>query len=77
MSYSDAVTAIQNAGFVAEIENSTSDSVARNNVISTSPAAGETISSGSTVYLLVSSGSEILYVEVPNLIGSTEEAAKA
>ena len=77
MSYTDAVTAIQNAGFVAEIENATSDSVARNNVISTSPAPGESLSSGSTVYLLVSSGSEILYVEVPNLIGSTEDAARA
>ena len=64
-------------GFVAEIENTTSDSVARNNVVSSSPAAGETISPGSTVYLLVSSGAEVLYVEVPNLIGSTEEAAKA
>ena len=77
MSYTDAVAAIQNAGFVAEIENATSDSVARNNVISSSPAAGESLSSGSTVYLLVSSGAEILYVEVPNLIGSTEDAARA
>ena len=77
MSYTDAVAAIQNAGFVAEIENATSDSVARNNVISTSPATGESLSSGSTVYLLVSSGTEILYVEVPNLIGSTEDAARA
>lgn len=77
MPYTDAVAAIQNAGFVPEIENATSDSVARNNVISTSPAAGETISSGSTVYVLVSSGAEILYVEVPNLIGSTEDTARA
>ena len=77
MSYTDAVAAIQSAGFVAEIENATSDSVARNNVISSSPAAGESLSSGSTVYLLVSSGTEILYVEVPNLIGSTEDAARA
>ncbi|MDY4486610.1 MAG: Stk1 family PASTA domain-containing Ser/Thr kinase [Candidatus Limivicinus sp.] len=77
MSYTDAVAAIQNAGFVAEIENATSDSVARNNVISSSPAAGESLSSGSTVYLLVSCGTEILYVEVPNLIGSTEDAARA
>ena len=77
MNYADAVDTIQAMGFVAEIENTTSDSVARNNVVSSSPAAGETISPGSTVYLLVSSGAEVLYVEVPNLIGSTEEAAKA
>ena len=77
MNYADAVDTIQAMGFVAEIENTTSDSVARNNVVSSSPAAGEAISPGSTVYLLVSSGAEVLYVEVPNLIGSTEEAAKA
>ena len=46
-------------------------------VISTSPAAGETISSGSAVYIVVSSGPEILYVEVPNLVGSNEDAAKS
>ena len=77
MNFSDAVAAIQNAGLVPEIENSVSDSVSRDYVISTSPAAGETISGGSTVYILVSSGPEILFVEVPNLVGSTEEAAKA
>ena len=77
LNYNEAVAKIRDAGFIPEIVNSTSDSVARDMVISTSPAAGETISSGSAVYIVVSSGPEILYVEVPNLVGSNEDAAKS
>ena len=75
--YVDALLLLQNAGFVCEIENATSDTVSRDYVISSSPAAGEQISYGSTVYITVSSGPEILYVDVPNLVGISEDAAKA
>ena len=49
--------------------------VSKDFVISTSPAVGEKISAGSTVYLVVSSGPEISDVTMPNLIGLSEEAA--
>lgn len=75
--YVDALLLLQNVGLVGEIENATSTSVARDYVISSSPAAGEEISAGSTVYITVSSGPEILYVDVPNLVGISEDAAKA
>lgn len=75
--YVDALLVLQNAGLVGEIENATSSSVARDYVISSSPAAGEEISAGSTVYITVSSGPEIMYVDVPNLVGLSEDAAKA
>lgn len=75
--YVDALLLLQNAGFICEIENATSDTVTRDYVISSSPAAGEEISYGSTVYITVSSGPEILFVDVPNLVGITEDAAKA
>lgn len=75
--YSDALLVLQRAGLVGEIENVTSTSVARDYVIQSSPAAGETVSQGSTVYLSVSSGPEIQYVEVPNLAGISEDAARA
>lgn len=58
-----------------DIENATSDSVTKDYVISTSPAANEQLSSGSTVYVTVSAGPNISYVEMPNLIGLSEEAA--
>ncbi len=75
--YVDALLLLQNAGFVCEIENATSDTVSRDYVISSSPTAGEEISYGSTVYITVSSGPEILFVDVPNLVGISEDAAKA
>ena len=62
-------------GFSVEIESATSDSVAHNCVIATSPAAGEMVISGSTLYLSVSSGPQVIYVEMPNLIGLSEDAA--
>jgi len=77
MSYAEALNAIAEAGFIGEIENATSDSVPRDIVLSSSPMAEESISQGSTVYILVSSGPEIVYTEVPNLVGLTEEAARA
>lgn len=76
MNYLDALSAVQNAGLVGEIENATSQSVTRDYVIASSPMAGEQLSQGSTVYLTVSSGPEIQYVEVPNLVGLSEDAAQ-
>lgn len=75
--YREAKNIIQQAGFFVEIENSTSDSVTKDYVIGSSPSAGEQLSSGSTVYLTVSTGPEISYVQMPNLIGLSETAAIA
>ena len=58
-----------------DIENAVSDTVPKDYVISTSPVAGEQLSSGSTVYVTVSTGPSVAYVQMPNLIGLSEEAA--
>lgn len=76
MDYREATLALQNAGLAVEIENTTSDTVSKDFVISTSPSANEKISAGSTVYVIVSSGTETLYLSMPNLIGLTEDAAR-
>lgn len=73
--YREATLTLQNAGFSVELENQTSPSVAKDYVISTSPAANEQISAGSTIYVIVSSGEQVSYVSMPNLIGLTEDAA--
>lgn len=75
MDYRDAAAALRQAGFSVEIQNAISDSVAKDLVISTSPNAGEQFSTGSTVYIVVSSGTEISYVSMPNLVGLSEDAA--
>lgn len=76
MDYREATLALQNAGLAVEIENTTSDTISKDFVISTSPSANEKISAGSTVYVIVSSGTETLYLSMPNLIGLTEDAAR-
>lgn len=73
--YREATLTLQNAGFSVELENQTSPSVAKDYVISTSPAANEQISAGSTIYVIVSSGEQVSYVSMPNVIGLTEDAA--
>ena len=75
LDYREAVLQLQNSGFQTEVTTARSADVEKDRVISTSPAAGEQISAGSTVYITVSSGAEIEYVQMPNVIGLTEEAA--
>ena len=73
--YREAMLTLSEAGFETEVENQTSASVTKDFVISTSPAVNEKISAGSTVYLVVSSGPEVSYISMPNLIGLSEDAA--
>ena len=75
MDYREAGNLLQQAGFLVDIENAVSDTVPKDYVISTSPVAGEQLSSGSTVYVTVSTGPSVAYVQMPNLIGLSEEAA--
>ncbi len=75
LDYREAKNRLQQAGFVVDIENATSNSVTKDYVISTSPNANEQLSSGSTVYMTVSAGPQVSYVKMPNLIGLSEEAA--
>ena len=77
LDYREAKNRLQQAGFLVDIENETSDSVTKDYVISTSPNAGEQMSSGSTVYVTVSTGPQISYVRMPNVIGLSEDAAMA
>lgn len=76
MEISDACDALTEMGFVVEREAAPSDSVTKDYVISTNPAAGENLASGSTVYVTYSSGPEVRYVTMKNLIGMTESNAK-
>ncbi len=77
LDYREAKNRLQKAGFIADIENATSNTVTKDYVISTSPMAGEQMSSGSTVYVVVSTGPQTSYIRMPNVIGLSEEAAIA
>ncbi len=73
--YRTASNILRQTGFYVEIENSISDSYNKDYVISTNPVAGEELGTGSTVYMVVSSGPQISSVTMPNLIGLSETAA--
>lgn len=75
VSYAEAVTILQQKGFVANKVESYSSEVAKGNVISQTPEAGSKAPSGSAVTVRVSLGAEENKVRVPNVIGLDEEDA--
>ncbi len=77
MDYRTASATLRQAGFYVEIVNTVSDSYTRDYVVRSDPEAGTELGTGSTVTLLVSSGPQISYVSMPNLIGLSENAAIA
>ena len=77
MTYKDANLKLQQAGFVVELEERASDTVTKGFAIGTNPAAGESLATGSTVYLAYSTGPEIQFVTVRSLVGMSEAEAKA
>jgi len=69
-----ATTAITGAGLVVgTVTSASSSTVASGNVISESPSAGTSVSSGSSVNLVVSTGAA--QIAVPNVVGDTQAAA--
>lgn len=68
---------ISNAGFKVSESEDFSDEVAAGSVISQTPDAGSDAVEGSTVKLVISKGPEPKPVTVPNLVGLTQDAAKA
>jgi len=74
--YTDAVSTLLNSGFYTDLRYDVSNTVTVDYVISTSPEAGDKIPVGATVYVTVSSGTNIVSVPMPNLIGLTREAAR-
>lgn len=73
----EAEKAIKDAGLVAEVTEENDEKVEAGIVISQNPDDSETVDSGSTVKLVVSKGSGIVNVEMPSVIGKTEEEAKS
>ena len=71
-SESAAVSAIENAGFIADVQYSSSSSVSEGNVISQNPSSG-TGTRGSVITIVVSTGAET--TSVPYVVGWTEEQA--
>ncbi len=74
--YADAVNLLRGLGMKPETVMEYSTTVAEGRVIRMTPAAGSTVSEGSTVTLYVSLGAEREMVVMPKVVGMTEDAAK-
>lgn len=68
---------INNAGFEVSESEDYSDEVAAGSIVSQTPEAGSDAVEGSTVKLVISKGAEPKPITVPNLVGLTQDAAKA
>ena len=73
--YRDATVTLQKTGFTVEIDYATSDTITENYVISTNPEAGDSLPAGATVYITVSTGPNIVMVQMPNLVGLSKAVA--
>ncbi|MGN0346867.1 MAG: Stk1 family PASTA domain-containing Ser/Thr kinase [Lachnospiraceae bacterium] len=71
----EAVASLQNIGLLADVQYEESATVAENVVISASLNEGVTIAKGSTVTLMVSSGTE--GVQIVNVVGKSQAEAAA
>lgn len=72
-----AEAALKELGLLTKIERANSTEVNIGDVISTDPSAGVTVEKGDTITVKVSTGKGDTSVEVPSVIGQTEEDAKS
>lgn len=77
MKYQEAKLTLSQMGFEVEVVPEASNEVTEEYVIRTNPAAGESLATGSTVYITYSSGPEVKTVSMRNLIGMTEAQARS
>ena len=71
-----ACTILEEAGFKVVHGYAYDDEIEKDKCITTEPAAGSMAPKGSEVKVIISNGSEVKKVNVPNLGGLTEEKAK-
>lgn len=73
--FTEAQVRLESMGMNVVIARQQSDSITENYVISTDPAPGDTVVSGSTVTIYVSAGPSVTYAVVPDTVGLTKAAA--
>lgn len=73
--YREATIALEKLGFVVKTELVASETITEDYVVSSQPAAGEELPAGSTVYISISGGPELVEIDMPSFIGKTQDAA--
>lgn len=73
--YRTAIYELETLGFKVETDTMANPTITKDYVISMNPSPNEYLASGSTVYVTVSGGPEVVYVSMPNLMGLSRSAA--
>ena len=76
-SEAEAKVTLEAEGFILVKDYSASDTVAKGNIVSQTPAEGESVAKGSNVTIIVSTGKSTNSVSVPDIRLHTEADAKA
>ena len=76
LSEAEAKVMLEAEGFTMQKQLQESPDVEKGNVISQSPLGATTAAVGSAITVVISSGSTEVTIEMPNLLGKTEEEAK-
>ncbi len=76
MTEAEAKVMLENEGFSMQKQLAESDSVEKGNVISQNPLGATTAAKGSAITVVISSGTNVEQVTVPDFTGKTEEEAK-
>ena len=76
LTQAEATKRLADMGLLVDVQKSSSEEVEKGKVISQTPQAGQEVKVGSTVTLLISDGSGVETVEVPNLLGETRDSAE-
>ena len=72
---SEAVSTLEDAGFLVQTEVQESKTVTEGYVVSVDPEPGQSLAAGSTVKIVISGGPELRTVKAPDLTGLSESAA--
>ena len=75
LDYRSATALLRQYGLYIEVRNAASETIDHDKVIRTEPAAGLEVNTTSLIYVYVSCGTELRYLQVPNLVGLSEDAA--
>ncbi len=73
--FTEAQVQLEGMGMNVIVTRQQSDTITENYVVSSDPAPGQSVVSGSTVTLYVSAGPVVTYTDVPNVVGLTKSAA--
>lgn len=72
-----AISELKSKGFVTTVKIETHDEVKEGLVIKTDPARTTTVAEGAEIIVYVSAGAEVKLKDIPNVVGLTQEKAKA